>query len=163
MKFLIEIPYNRVNAVNYAKKWAYGRNPLYYDFEKLGGDCTNFASQCIYAGAGVMNYTPIYGWFYKSSSDRTASWTGVEYLYNFLTSNTSFGPYGREAAYNQILPGDIVQLGDSDGRFYHSPVIISLFPTILVAAHSDDALNRPLYSYDYYTLRFIHIDGVRKP
>lgn len=24
--------YNRANAVAYAKKWAYGRNPKYYDF-----------------------------------------------------------------------------------------------------------------------------------
>ena len=40
--------YNRANAVAYAKKWAYGRNPKYYDFSDLGGDCTNFASQCIY-------------------------------------------------------------------------------------------------------------------
>ena len=50
--------YNRENAVAYAKKWAYGRNPKYYDFSDLGGDCTNFASQCIYAGSGIMNYTP---------------------------------------------------------------------------------------------------------
>ena len=56
--------YNRANAVAYAKKWAYGRNPKYYDFSDLGGDCTNFASQCIYAGSGVMNYTPTYGWYY---------------------------------------------------------------------------------------------------
>ncbi len=42
----------------YAHLWAYGRNPRYYDYEGIGGDCTNFASQCIYAGAGVMNDTP---------------------------------------------------------------------------------------------------------
>ncbi|MBP3352092.1 MAG: amidase domain-containing protein [Lachnospiraceae bacterium] len=51
-----EITYNRTAAVYYARKWALGRNPAYYDFEEVGGDCTNFASQCIYAGAGVMNY-----------------------------------------------------------------------------------------------------------
>ena len=157
-----ETPYNREAAVFYAKKWAFGRNPAYYDFEELGGDCTNFASQCIYSGSGIMNYTPVFGWFYRSSYDRTASWTGVEYLYNFLISNESVGPFGREVGLSDVLPGDIVQLGDESGRFYHSPVIVSLFPTILVAAHSDDALNRPLFSYEYYYLRFIHIDGVRK-
>ena len=73
-----ELNYNRQAAVSYARKWAFRRNPNYYDFENLGGDCTNFASQCIYAGAGVMNYTPVFGWFYKSANDRTASWTGVE-------------------------------------------------------------------------------------
>ena len=63
--------YNRENAVAYAKKWAYGRNPKYYDFSDLGGDCTNFASQCIYAGSGVMNYTPTYGWYYISVQELT--------------------------------------------------------------------------------------------
>ena len=51
-------PYDREAAVLYAHQWAYGRNPLFYDYEHLGGDCTNFASQCIYAGSGVMNFTP---------------------------------------------------------------------------------------------------------
>ena len=42
--------YDRRAAVLYAHRWAYGRNPAFYDYEHLGGDCTNFASQCIYAG-----------------------------------------------------------------------------------------------------------------
>ena len=62
----------------------------------MGGDCTNFASQCIYAGSGVMNYTPTMGWYYSSGSNRSPSWTGVVYLYNFLTGNKSAGPYGVE-------------------------------------------------------------------
>ena len=76
------LEYNRQAAYDYAKKWALGRNPAFYDFSAIGGDCTNFASQCIYAGAGVMNYTPTFGWFYRSANDRTPSWTGVEFLYN---------------------------------------------------------------------------------
>jgi hypothetical protein len=74
---LREAPYDRESAVAYARRWALGRNSAFYDFEYIGGDCTNFASQCIYAGAGIMNYTPETGWFYRSASDRTASWTGV--------------------------------------------------------------------------------------
>ena len=58
---LIRVPYNRAAAVAYAEKWAFSRNPEYYDFHGIGGDCTNFVSQCIYAGCGVMNYTPEYG------------------------------------------------------------------------------------------------------
>ena len=38
-------PYDRAAAVLYAHQWAYGRNPAFYDYENLGGDCTNFASQ----------------------------------------------------------------------------------------------------------------------
>lgn len=156
-----EIPYNRAAAVAYARRWALGRNPAYYDFEEIGGDCTNFASQCIYAGTGVMNYTPETGWYYISVNDRSAAWTGVEYLYNFLVNNRSVGPYGHRVSQREIMPGDIVQLGRSDGSFYHTPVILSVRPQILVAAHTYDALDRPLSSYNYATVRFIHIDGVR--
>ena len=60
-KEVIHMEYNRSAAVAYARKWAYARNPEYYDFSEIGGNCTNFASQCIYAGSGVMNYTPTYG------------------------------------------------------------------------------------------------------
>lgn len=156
-----EIPYDREAAVAYARRWAFGRNPAFYDFENLGGDCTNFASQCIYAGAGAMNYTPISGWYYRSASDRTASWTGVEYLYNFLVSNRSVGPYAYEVSRREVMPGDVVQLGRKTGDFYHTPVIVAVEPTILVAAHTYDALDRPLSSYNFYTARFLHIDGVR--
>ena len=43
-------PYNREKAVAYAHSWAYGRNPAYYNFDKIDGDCTNFVSQCIFSG-----------------------------------------------------------------------------------------------------------------
>lgn len=153
--------YDRDAAVTYARRWAMGRNPAYYDFQEIGGDCTNFASQCIFAGSRVMNYTPVMGWYYRSANDRSASWTGVEYLYNFLAANRSAGPYGHPVDRSEAMPGDIVQLGDRDGRFYHSPVITAVMPTVLVAAHTFDALDRPLDSYLYDTARFLHIDGVR--
>ena len=156
-----EIPYNRDAAVAYARRWALDRNPKYYNFEKIGGDCTNFASQCIYAGAQAMNFTPVLGWYYRSSHDRTASWTGVKYLYNFLINNQGGGPYACIVPQSQAEPGDIVQFGTESGIFYHSPVITAVMPTILVAAHTYDVLDIPLSSYAYETVRFIHIEGVR--
>ena len=106
-----EIPYNRIAAVAYARKWALDRNRAYYDFENIGGDCTNFASQCIFAGAGIMNFTPVTGWYYRSLSDRAAAWSGVEYLCKFLMNNQSVGPYGRIVPQEEAKPGHIVQLG----------------------------------------------------
>ena len=156
-----EITYDREAAVSYARRWALSRNPAYYDFEKIGGDCTNFASQCIYAGTRTMNYTPVMGWYYRSSYDRSASWSGVEYLYNFLVNNHSVGPYAHIVPQDEIQPGDIVQLGTEDGDFYHSPIITAVQPIILVAAHTFNALDRPLSSYIYDNVRFLHIDGVR--
>jgi len=155
------LAYDRAAAVAYARRWAVGRNSAYYDFENRGGDCTNFASQCLFAGAGVMNFTPVTGWYYKSANDRTASWTGVEFLYRFLTGSRGPGPYAREAPRAQVQPGDLVQLGGADGAFYHTPVITAVEPELLVAAHSFDALDRPLASYSYARARFLHIVGVR--
>ncbi len=157
------LEYNRQAAYDYAKKWAFGRNPAFYDFSAIGGDCTNFASQCIYAGAGVMNYTPTFGWFYRSANDRTPSWTGVEFLYNFLANNEGAGPFAKEVPLNELEVGDIVQLGRATGDFYHSPVVVGVRRgNIYVAAHSYDAFNRPLSSYRYEQARGIHILGVRK-
>lgn len=155
--------YDRLEAVAYAKKWAFGRNPKFYDFSNIGGDCTNFASQCIYAGAGVMNYTPTFGWFYRSADDRTPSWTGVEYLYNFLVNNQDLGPFAEEVTLDKLEVGDIVQLGRATGDFYHSPVVVGFSRgQILVAAHTYDAYNKPLNSYNFAQARGIHILGVRK-
>jgi len=84
--------YNRKKTVEYATKWAYKRNPRYYNFDSVGGDCTSFISQCIYAGSGIMNYKKHIGWYYNSSTDRTASWSGVEFLYDFLIKNKGVGP-----------------------------------------------------------------------
>ena len=158
---MIDTGYNRQAAVDYARRWALDRNPAYYDFSKLGGDCTNFASQCLYAGCGVMNYTPTFGWYYVSPDNRAPAWTGVKELYRFLVNNASVGPYAREVASSEAMPGDLVQLGDRDGGFYHTPVIVAVTPEILVAAHSYDALDRPLDSYLSYSKRFLHIEGVR--
>lgn len=156
-----QLPYNRAAAVAYARRWALFRNPAYFDFYGIGGDCTNFVSQCLYAGAKVMNYTPEIGWFYRSASDRTASWTGVEHLFKFLIGNRSVGPHGRLVPIQSVLPGDVIQLGHSDGDFYHTLLVLTVYPNITVAAHSSDALDRPLNSYVYDRLRCIHIDGVR--
>lgn len=154
--------YNRDKAVAYAKQWAYSRNPEFYDFQELGGDCTNFASQVIYAGCGVMNYTPIYGWYYISLNNRSPSWTGVNQLYTFLTTNTAEGPRGKVVDLSEIEKGDIIQLDfNGDGSFDHTPVVVDAGAgtpeTILVAAHTNDAAWRPLSSYNYAAYRPIKI------
>lgn len=155
--------YDRGKAVAYARRWAFSRNPKYYNFDALGGDCTNFASQCVFAGAGVMNYTPVTGWFYRTASDRTASWTGVEFFYNFLTGNKDgAGPFAEVTDMGKLEVGDIVQLGKSDGEFYHSPVVVGFAGSEpLLAAHTYDAFGKRLSSYRFERVRFLHISGVR--
>lgn len=161
----ILIPYNRVAAVRYAHRWAYRRNPMFFDYEEIGGDCTNFASQCLYAGTGIMNFTPTYGWYYRNPNDKAPAWTGVPYFFNFMTrSERTRGPIGLEASMDMLLPGDFVQLRFSGERFGHTPIIVEVgdpptLENILVAAHSEDADFRPLATYQFQEIRFIHILG----
>lgn len=167
MRFLQD--YDRKSAVMYAHRWAYGRNPAYYDYEKLGGDCTNFASQCIFAGSGVMNFTPTFGWYYIDANQKAPAWTGVMYLWNFLTrKGISVGPVGEPCRLEDLRPGDIVQLSFKGTDFQHSPVVVSVgrVPTLentLVAAHSYDADNRPLSTYEFRDIRYLHITGTVRP
>lgn len=159
--------YDRIKAKEYAKKWAYSRNPKYYNFDSIGGDCTSFISQCIYAGSAVMNYTKNTGWYYNSVNDRSPSWSGVEFLYKFLINNKSVGPIGAKAKMDELEVGDIVQLSFDGTVFGHTLIIVNIENTltldnIYTASHTYDSYNRRISSYNFKDIRFIHINGVRK-
>lgn len=153
--------YDRDRAVAYAHLWAYGRNPAYYDFSLIGGDCTNFISQCLYAGGGVMNYTKDTGWYYNSASDRSAAWSGVEFLYRFLLANKGPGPHGTELPPGDAQPGDVIQLSFNGRTFTHSLMVVNNGQEILITTHTDDSDNRPLNTYQYQLARLIHINEFR--
>ncbi len=172
---LANIPYDRARALEYARRWALDRNPLFFNFTGRGGDCTNFVSQCILAGCCVMNFTRDFGWYYISVDDRAPAWTGVEYFRDFITGAADFtaenggtGPYGYEVPRRgmngvpAVIAGDVVQLADAEGDFYHTLFITKVEGNeIFVAAHSDDALDRRLSTYRYAAARFLHIAGAR--
>jgi len=159
---ILEKEYQRDRAVLYARKYALVRNPLYFTFAGIGGNCTNFISQCVLAGSCTMNFTPVFGWFYLSTNRRSASWTGVDFFYDFMTRSTlDVGPFGNEVALEDAELGDIIQLSNG-ANYYHSLIITRIEQDeIYICANSNDALDRPLSSYDYVNLRVIHIRGVR--
>lgn len=111
-----------------------------------------------------MNYKKTFGWYYNSANDRTPSWSGVEYLYNFLTSNKGVGPTGRVIPMEQLEIADLVQLSFYPNMFSHSLLVVQHgevpdMDNILIATHSEDSDYRPLSTYmavlDY---RFLKID-----
>ena len=55
---LTEYPLDIAAEKEYAMLWWDRRNPEYTDFSEMGGDCTSFVSQILYAGGAVMNHTP---------------------------------------------------------------------------------------------------------
>ncbi len=158
--------YDRLAAVSYALKWALGRNPDFYDYNSIGGDCTNFVSQCVYAGTQTMNYTPEFGWYYINGNEKSPSWTGVEFFYDFMINNEGIGPFGEARNINLLVPGDIIQLGNREGDFYHSLILTRIDYSFrrrrfYVCAHSEDAFQRNLLSYNFSNIRGIHILGYR--
>lgn len=159
---LVIKPYNRERAVEYAKKYAFSQNPVFSSFKGIGGNCTNFVSQALYAGTCVMNYTPTFGWYYRSLNDRSPSWTGVQFFYNFIVGNGGVGPFGKEVGPDEAEVGDIIQLGRQEDGFYHTLLIVGYDgEDPLVAAQTDDAYGRPLSTYTYDFSRYIKIEGAR--
>lgn len=161
------LKYNRTQVIEYAKTWAYGRNPKYYNFDSVGGDCTSFASQCIYSGAKVMNYSTNNGWYYIDGNRKSPSWSGVDFLYKFLTNNKSVGPYGKNVNQEEIQVGDIAQISFDGENYVHSLVIVKIeninsLNGIYIASHTFDSYNKKISEYALEKIRFVHIEGVRK-
>lgn len=149
--------YQREKAVSYALKWALGRNPAYYNYDYLGGDCTNFISQCLYAGISQMNFRG-YGWYYINGNNKSPSWTGVKYLYEFLINNQFEGPRGTEINQNELEVGDVIQLSFTNNIYGHTLIVTSLENNqIRICAHTVDSQNRLLSTYNYEKARFIKI------
>ena len=159
--------YDRLSAVNYARKWALKRNPSYTNFDEMGGDCTNFASQVLHAGGCPMNHDK-YGWDFHNINNRAPAWTSVKYLHRFLTKNQGIGPVAAEVDIKDIQLGDLVQLRfDPDEEFAHSLVVVDIkFPktinNIFIATHTIDRLDYRVSNYYFHELRFLHISGFRR-
>ena len=159
---LVTKPYIRENALQYASRYALSQNPIFGNFAGIGGNCTNFVSQCVYAGTCKMNYKETFGWYYISMEQRAPAWTGVEFFYNFITTNADVGPYGREATPDEMEIGDVIQLGRNGEGFYHTLLIVGFEEDDpLVAAQTDNAFARALSTYEYDYSRYIKILGVR--
>ena len=161
-------PFDRDKAIEYAHRWALDRNPSFLNFDELGGDCTNYVSQILLAGGCPMDYTPTYGWYYTSGSEKSPSWTGVEQLYNYLVKDKERGIVAREISAEEAAPGDIVQLSFNNRHFQHTPFIVEVtreagepfsYDQIKINAHSFDSQNRALDTYKWRKIRFIRVDG----
>ena len=122
-----------------------------------GGDCTNFISQCLFAGKMEMNYRG-YGWYYRNANEKSPSWTGVEFLYDFLINNRYEGPRGRLITRNELEIGDLIQLSFRNNIFGHSLIVTEIKGNVIyICAHSIDSKNRNIETYEYENIRFIKI------
>ncbi len=164
-------PYNREAAVAYALKYAEIPNVDHWKYyEGYGGDCTNFTSQCLYAGGIPFdNYgnSSLEKWFWYSDAKRTASWTSSHAFRQYVRLNKS-GPGLRAhiGEREELKLGDLVQL-EENGRTYHTVIVTGYISspgdpkTIVdyqICQHSANFLNIPL-STKTAKLVYIIIDG----
>lgn len=143
--------YNPFEAVKYARKHALIYNKDYRSFSDLGGDCTNYVSQCIHHGG--INLTNLW----KPYSN---AWVRVIELYNFLINKS----YGKVILNKELYKiGSIIQfLSNKKGFYSHSGIITEVLANgdYLYCCHSYDKLDFPLseiYPLFYDKFRVIEI------
>ncbi|MNI20512.1 putative amidase domain protein [compost metagenome] len=143
-----KITYDRVKAVQYAETWWNGFNPKYLEFEV---DCTNFVSQCLFAGGAPMDYTGKreLGWWYAGKQGGQELWSfswAVAHSLQIFTSTSRRGLRGVPVERPQELqPGDIISYDwDGDGRFQHNTIVTLMDANgmPLVNAHTYAARHR---------------------
>lgn len=157
--------YNTSAATNYALTYALTPNTSYADFTNIGGDCTNFISQCLYAGGKNMHYGAAYTgdcWYYTTSTNRSSTWTGAaEFRSYVLSSNSQLGMSTSD--WNNVSNGDIIQMLSSDSA-YHSLIITGVAYSsygrsdLLVCAHTTNRRHVSLNSYYSGTKAYYHVN-----
>ena len=147
----VSVSFSRNSAVDYAT--TFGDAYQNYIFKRMDADCTNFVSQCLWAGYGgtsgyslsntealkarvSANYRQTSDWYgrnYDSSSQyATGPFMRVVELWSHATGNTGDGP--RATGYNNnnvwtslsVVPrtGDVLQFySSSAGRYNHSVIV----------------------------------------
>lgn len=165
--------YDREAARAYAERHWNEPNPQFIHFDV---DCTNYVSQCLYAGGAPMNYTGVResGWWYKGKSGGrelwSYSWTVAHALHWYLMGKRADGLRGEQVgSAGELTIGDVICYDfDGDGRFEHSVIVTGADGAgqPLVNAHTSNSRGRYWDYKDSYawtdrtTYRFFRIlDG----
>ena len=151
------------------KKYVLTPNPAYVDFTDLGGDCTNFVSQVLRAGAMSFTATSpnpnyLYWYYYNSTwgSGRTSTWTSAHdfrqhwgeinnigmkraYKYTKYTVNDAIKNFGE--IHSALWPGDVIQHVDSNGNTYHSQAVYIISANDIIVGQHTYNIIRSLKDY----------------
>ncbi len=162
-------PYLREKAVQYAEQWWNESNPRFLSFEV---DCTNYVSQCLFAGGAPMNYTGRResGWWYKGmvngSEGWSYSWAVSNSMERLLTSSTTGLRAVAVKHASDLQLGDVIAYDwDGDGHYQHNTIVTAFDKNgmPLVNAHTNNSRHRYWDYQDSYAwteatqYRFFHI------
>lgn len=167
------IRFRRDLAAAYADRWWNEGNPAYELFEV---NCTNYVSQCIFAGNAPMNYTGKRGsgWWYKGRTNGQEWWSYSWAVSNALNHYLSTArKSGLQAV--TVQSAEELQLGDvitydwnGDGRFEHSTIVTAFDSAGQPLVNANTVASRHRY-WDYQDsyawtkgtrYRFFHIPDV---
>jgi len=143
----IYMKYDRLKVKEYADAWWNSYNPRYLFFEQ--DDCTNFVSQCLFAGNAPMNYTGKreLGWWYHGKVGSQEQWSFSWAVANALKGYLSRGGLGAKIVDSpQMLAiGDVISYDwNGKGRYQHSVIVteIDMNGMPLVNAHTNNSKRR---------------------
>lgn len=136
--------YNRLEAVRYADLWWNDYNPRFRQFED---DCTNFISQCLYAGGIPMEFSPSRskGWWYRGGENGWSfSWTVANSFKNYLETGGHIKVEQVDLP-EELMIGDVICYDfNGDGIWQHNTIVVRKdnngMP--LVNAHTTNSRNR---------------------
>lgn len=143
--------YDRVRALRYAELWWNGSNPA---FPKLADDCTNFISQCLWAGNMPMREgaSRASGWWIHGGHPRTGeNKTGENWSYSWTTAQALFLYLMHKLNASQLQNPRELKIGDlvfydwgGTGRHHHSSIVVDFDNQgdPLVNAHTDSSERR---------------------
>ncbi|HEY0828473.1 MAG TPA: amidase domain-containing protein [Bacilli bacterium] len=163
------ILYDRHKVQQYADTWWDKSNPQYLSF---GVDCSNYVSQCLFAGGAPMHYTGKRetGWWYKGRTNHQEHWSFSWAVAHSLQSYLSYSISGLRANVvdyaDQLTIGDVIVYDwDGDAKYQHSAIVSAMDPQgqPLVNAHTMNSKHRFWDYRDSYAwsektqYRFLHI------
>lgn len=160
----VDYVYNRVRAVQYAELWWNDYNPQFLKFDL---DCTNYVSQCLYAGGAPMTgFFDRNRGFWYINNQYSYSWA-VAHSLRWYLAGAKTGLRAKEVQDPKSLYyGDVICYDfNGDGRFDHTTIVTGKddngYP--LVNAHTVNSRMR-YYSYEDSTAwtdkiqyKFFHI------
>lgn len=158
--------YDPARAVAYATRWWDGRNPRFRSFPV---DCTNFVSQCLWAGGWPMVHggRRDRGWWYEGDGGAADRWSfswAVAHSLRWYLAEARGAAEVRESA--DLRPGDVICYDfTDDGRWEHTAIVTATRNgEPLVSAHTYDVRDRhwsyrdsPAYT-PQIRYRFYHIE-----
>lgn len=178
--------YNPYKAAEYANNYVnpnahnsdddtsfYNLNEFFYN---EGADCTNYVSQCLYAGGVPMRNigNSNTGWWYDRHSAAVFSGSWITAPYNFNYFSASHTSYSNISNSSYVIPGNPVYYDwqnstDGDNDIDHAAICVGYNSSgvPIVNSHTNDYYHAP-WDYGYpntrhYTVKITNDDVLNTP